>query len=892
MAFVRSLASLGRTDLALAGGKAANLGALLAAGLPVPPGFCITTDAYRRFLADNRLDGTIAAALDGVRLEDAATLDAASERLRDGFQAGRLPVDLREEILAAYRALPGAEVAVRSSATAEDLPELSFAGQQDTFLNVVGDQALLDAVVRCWASLWTARAIGYRARNDVATDELALAVVVQCMVDSEASGVLFTANPLTGRRSEVVIDATFGLGEALVSGQVEPDHYVVELGGRIVEKRLGSKAVVMRTKTQGGTSVSARPAALEQALPDEAIAGLAELGRRAEALFGGPQDVEWASAGGRLSLLQSRPVTSLYPLPMNVAAEPTEVLLSFGVWQGMLDPLTPLGRDLWASAVSGFARAFGYRIEPEAQRALLTAGDRFFVNLTSLWGTRLGRRFIGVFLEGVDPVSRAILAALASARPWPAPRRLGWRALSHLARAAIPVVLAVLGYLLWPTKRRLELGQDIDRELAAVRARYSGAGDLPRLASLIRDTTSALPHRLFHRLFPAVMAGQAPLQVLLRKTAGIPGAKELVLELTRGLEHNVTTEMDLSLWRIAEAVGANPEARAFFRQHPAAELVVAFREGSLPSPARGLVRDFVERYGQRGAGEIDAGRARWGDDPTPLFELLRGYLDIDPSRSPRVVFERGAARAKEAHAELLALCRSTPGHKGAARLAELAVPRLRELGGLRETPKFFVVRLFGEARAALVRLAAPLVAAGRLDRVEDVFFLHLAELEALGRGEPGDWRARIHGRRATFTRELRRRRVPRVMLSDGTAFFDAPAVPGANAAHCLTGSPVSPGVVEGEVRVLREPRGADLAPGEILVCTATDPVWTPLFLTAGGLVMEVGGMMTHGSVVAREYGIPAVVGVEHATTRLRTGQRVRVNGTTGVVELLDDPGRS
>ena len=312
MQFVQPLHTLDKNDLPLAGGKGANLGALIQAGLPEPPGFCITTAAYRAFITDNHLEEDIRRILDATQMSDPVSLESAYTQIQASFRAGQISPILADEIRQGYHVLqnPARAVAVRSSATAEDLPDLSFAGQQDTYLNILGEEALLDAVVRCWASLWTGRAIAYRARNQIIQLDTSLAVVVQQMVQSETSGVLFTANPLTGRRSETVIEATFGLGEALVSGRVEPDRYVVETAsGCILGKEIGAKALVIQGKPAGGTVTLERAAFTQPALPDEQILALARLGQQAAACFGSPQDMEWARAGGQWYLVQSRPIT-------------------------------------------------------------------------------------------------------------------------------------------------------------------------------------------------------------------------------------------------------------------------------------------------------------------------------------------------------------------------------------------------------------------------------------------------------------------------------------------------------------------------------------------------------------------------------------------------------
>src|SRR5574337_385607 len=405
-----------------AGGKGLNLAALAHAGFAgyVPPGFIVTTQAYRAFVDANGIQSRIVSLAANVAPEDPAALEQASVAITALFAQGHVPREIAQAVAAAYTDLAASQsaapVAVRSSATAEDLPGLSFAGQQETYLNVVGDQAVLESVKQCWASLWTARAIGYRARNRIPPDEVALAVVVQQMIASEASGVLFSANPLTGHRGEIVIDASLGLGEAIVSGQVEPDHYVVTAGEwRIATCRLGAKALAIVPRAGGGTERVTPQAAGQPALDDEHILELARLGRRVAEHFGSPQDIEWAWAGGRLYLLQSRPITSLYPLPdVPVPPGAAGVFFGFSSIQGVNDPLTPLGRDALRLLLGGVILDL-FRVRVPLRHALPEAGERLFLNFTQVARHPQLRALMLAGMERADPVARQAMLRLIEA---------------------------------------------------------------------------------------------------------------------------------------------------------------------------------------------------------------------------------------------------------------------------------------------------------------------------------------------------------------------------------------------------------------------------------------------------------------------------------------------
>jgi pyruvate,water dikinase len=653
-----------------------------------------------------------------------------------------------------------------------------------------------------------------------------------------------------------------------------------------LSKSLGAKALHIQGQAGGGTVTVEQDESQRQALPDEQILALARLGEQAASHFGSPQDMEWAWANGQLYVVQSRPITSLYPLPANVAAEPIEVMLSFGVWQGMLDPYTPLGQDMLSYVVSGIALLFGEKIKPEEQHVLLRAGERLFVNLTGLLKTPRGRAVVEIFIAAMDPISSAILSKLSKELYFPAPEPASLRGRLRSVRAFLPVLYGILFNFVSPARGRARLERKIEEELRRAQSNFETAETLSDLVDAIAAVPMRLPGTLLSYLLPGVISGQIPMQVLVRLAEDVPGGSDLSLELTRGLPHNVTTEMDLALWQTAQSIRAEAGAAAYFNETEIPALISAYRSESLPPSIQTALASFMAKYGMRGIAEIDLGRLRWSDDPTHIFQVLKSYLQIDPENSPEAVFLGGAEKARLAQKQLIAAFQQTRGGRVKARVINMMILRLRELGGLRETPKFTVIRLFGHMRTALLNAGQKLVETGVLANARDIFFLHLPELKALAGDETRSWQKLIDERRAVYQRALQRKRIPRILLSDGTAFYDAPTSDRVEDENTLAGSPVSPGSVEGIVHVVLDPHGAQLVPGEILVCPATDPAWTPLFLTAGGLVMEIGGMMTHGSVVAREYGIPAVVGVRQATERLKTGQRVRVDGSSGKITIL------
>ncbi|MET3951453.1 PEP/pyruvate-binding domain-containing protein [Arthrobacter sp. UYEF36] len=874
------------------GGKAANLGELRRAGLPVPAGFCLTTQAYRRTTAPAGLE-VIHAELAATAPDDLPALARLAAAARAQVLATDVPADIAEAVRAAYAALgANAPVAVRSSATAEDLPFASFAGQQDTFLNVVGAEAVLAAVRQCWASLWTDRAVSYRATHGISPSTVTLAVVVQQMVDAAVAGVLFTANPVTGRRHEAVIDASPGLGEAVVSGAVNPDHFVVDSAtGRILERRTGSKGVAIRPLPGGGTErIDQSGSGSQPCLVDAQILALERLGRRAEVHFGAPQDLEWAIDGGGVAwLTQSRPITTLYPLPeLPRSRDGTRVYLCFSLAQGLTRPLTPMGLAGFRLIASSVARAaqFEVPVPHDGPPPYVQAGQRMFVDLTPVVRSALGQAIVPRVFDVMEARSAAVLRRLFADPRFSVTSRSPWRVLRHAgpvaARARVPEALLRAVFRPEAALRRVERFGERFRAALVVPA---GSTPVQRLDHVERILGQEL-FPVVPNILPLPAVGFALLAAagrLLGPGAG-PGALQPVL---RGLPHNVTTEMDLALWQLASAIRADAGSAAVFEGAVFDEtgvpgLVRRYRARELPAVVQSGIANFLGRYGHRAVAEIDLGMPRWSDDPTHILGVLANYLRLkDPGQAPDRLFSK-AARDAESQVERLAAAARERGRLRAA-LVRAALKRTRMFAGLRELPKYHIVEALGAVRGQLRAIGTELAATGSITEADDVFFLDLVEVRE---GLAGRHLHRVaEERREAYAQELGRRHIPRVLLSDGTepeALQAARAEGGS--AGVLTGTPASAGTVTAAARVILEPQGAHLEPGEILVAPSTDPGWTPLFLTAGGLVMEMGGPNSHGAVVAREYGIPAVVGVPEATSRIITGQSVTLDGAAGTVE--------
>lgn len=869
------------------GGKGANLGELTRAGLPVPPGFCITTEAYQQIaeLADL---GTL---LDELASKEGQTRsNEIAAAIRERLLQVPFPQELADAVRAAYLSLEKGRplpVAVRSSATAEDLPFASFAGQQETYLNVVGEDALLDAVRRCWASLWTERAVSYRMNNQVDQRNVSLAVIVQQMIDVEVAGVLFTANPLTGRRRQAVIDAAPGLGEAVVSGATNPDHFVVNTtSGEIVEQRLGDKRVEIRVVPGGGTQRIEREGQSDHAcLTDEQVRELAQLGAKVEAHYQAPQDTEWAiDLSRKLWLTQARPITTLYPLPANVpqSDDVLRVYFSFNVAQGVYQPLTPMGLALFRMIASTLVRLASFP-PPEngaEPRFFAEAGMRLFIDITGALRNPIGRRILSFILPFAEARSFAPIQAVQSD---PRLRVIASRRWSFIRRTIIlmlrlHIAARILQAIFRPAaaRRRVQaLREWLQRQLSL----SPDASSLERLALV----ESFARHRLIHILTsvgPLIPGGVLSFGLAGKLLGDLATADERQTVL-RSLPYNPTTEMDLALWGVAQKIMADQDAVSFMLGHTLEELSARYHQQSLPPVVQNGLAAFLHTYGHRGVAEIDLGLPRWSEDPTHILGALVNYLRLtDDDLAPDVQFARGA---RQADAMVQGLTkRATKRNWLRGRLVHFALKRTRALMGMRELPKFYLVWVLARIREILRPVAEELVSAGRLEQRDDFYLLSFAEARTALSGT--DMRALVRERRAVYEQEMHRRHIPRVLLSDGSEPITTAE---GDTGDALQGTPASAGRVTAKARVILNPVGAQLDPGEILVAPSTDPGWTPLFLTAGGLVMEMGGSMSHGAVVAREYGIPAVVGVTGATEHIQNGQVITVDGSLGKIMLGD-----
>ncbi len=865
--YVLGFEEIDQTQVAVVGGKGAHLGELSRIeGVRVPAGFCVTTHAFQQVMAeapsiDDRLDR-----MSRLKADDRAAIGALSAEIRRTLEGIAIPGDLAAAITRWLARLgEQAACAVRSSATAEDLPTASFAGQQDTYLNVLGPAAILQHVSRCWASLFTERAVTYRLRNGFDHRKAHMAVVVQQMVFPRAAGILFTADPVTSNRRVASVEASFGLGEGLVSGRVNADIYKVR-DGEVVAKAVAAKQLAIHASPAGGTEEQAiEPELQEQpALTDAQIVRIAQLGRRIEAHFGHPQDIEWCLVDDGFQIVQSRPITALFPIP-EAGDRENHVYVSVGHQQMMTDPMKPLGLSVW---------------QLTTPRPMNEAGGRLFVDVTRALGSPTSRAGLLEVLGRSDPLIRDALETILDRGDFiaPLPDEGPVGAPAGDAPAPIETDPAIVAELIGRTQASIAtLKRDIRTKVGSALLDFI-LEDIQELKRILFDPQS---HQVFMSAMEAAWWLNEQLQAWL-------GEKNAADTLTQSVPDNVTSEMGLALLDVADVIRPHPEVVAFLQHVEDESFLDELVKLAGGREARDAIRAWLDKYGMRCVGEIDITRPRWSERPTTLVPMILGNIkNFEPGAGKRR-FEQGRQEAWEKEHELLEGLRALPDGERKAEEAKRRIDRVRTFIGYREYPKYGMVSRYFVYKQALLEEAERLVQAYVLHEKEDIFYLRFEELQDVVRTNQVDDQL-IRERKEAF-RSYQALTPPRVLTSDGEGIAgayrrdDLPA-------GALVGLPVSAGTIEGRARVILGMAEADLEPGDILVTAYTDPSWTPLFVTIKGLVTEVGGVMTHGAVIAREYGLPAVVGVERATRLIQDGQRIRLHGTDGYVEILPEPSK-
>lgn len=840
-----------KTMNAYVGGKGANLGEMTHAGLPVPYGFCLTTRVYDEFAEGLELDGL------------------SGEEARALLQKGSLSASCIQQMKDALKEFPeGTLFSVRSSATAEDLPYASFAGQQDTYLNV-NAAGLEEAVKNCFVSLYTDRAVSYRQQNGI--EKPSMSVVVQQMVRSDASGVMFTVDPVSGRRTRLVIDAVFGLGEAIVSGLVSPDHIVYDRKKRvIVSEEIACKEFAIMPLPCGGTEHKTLHTT-EPVLNKEMIGELAAMGDLLEKHYGAPQDVEWAIQDGKLYLLQTRAITSLYPVP-EVNDGKFHFFYNMGYQQMNTAAMPVMALDCLLGATNlrdedllDYKSVLVYEI-----------GQHLFLDYSMLFWAKPARRIYYKLMPLMDPLVISAIKELLSRNEKLQHPNPALMSLFRKAAKAFP------GYLRSADPKQLsgDAAERMKSRSDAAIAEMEAVKNTPDALRAIFKNVMIF-HTFADTFAPMVFSGILALKRLekMEKDMGCEG--KWTKDLQIGNEGNVVTEMGLHLGDLADYIVADASLQELLESDREDLTELLFTRND---EFGACFREFMELYGFRGAGELDVSQTRWKEDPQPIIaQILAMAKDKEPGSHRKEYDEKNQKALAQGKAMILAVEKQLGKKK--AKKAQKYLDQFRYFYPYREHFKYYWMRNFGAARDQLLSIGSDMVSRGQIEHRDDIMHLHMKEVyHALRSGD--NLKGLVVERKQEFER-ISRLTAPRLLTTEGEVLMGGLSREGLPE-NALVGAGVSAGSVEGIAKVVLDPSKAVVEKGEILVAPFTDPGWTPLFVDAAAVVTEVGGALTHGAVVAREYGIPGVVGVVDATKILKTGQKILVDGTSGFVLPLDD----
>ncbi|AWB44701.1 phosphoenolpyruvate synthase [Paenibacillus sp. CAA11] len=866
---VLGLQEIEKSQLTLVGGKGLNLGRLSKMeGIQVPDGFCVTTTGYKKAVEPNETYHALLNQLSMLKAEDRDQIGEITSEIRQIIMEAELPSDVVKAVTH-YLSQFGEEhaYAVRSSATAEDLPYASFAGQQETYLNIIGLEAILQHISKCWASLFTDRAVIYRMQNGFDHSQVYLSVIVQKMVFPEASGILFTADPMTGSRKRHSIDASFGLGEALVSGLVSADGYKVE-EEKIVDKRIATKPWAIYGRTEGGTETrKIEPEQQKtQTLTDGQILQLARIGRQIEAYFGQPQDIEWCLAHDAFYIVQSRPITTLYPIP-EANDQENHVYVSVGHQQMMTDPIKPLGLSFWLLTTPANMRI---------------AGGRLFVDVAPMLASPASRESI-LKLGQSDPLIKDALLTVLDRGDFIKKLPNDEKEMSFdKSKKGLPPASyqTLIEYDPTIVSDLIKRSQTSIEELKQKIQTKSGPDLFDFILEDIQQLKISITDPQSFGVFMTAMNASAWINENMNKWLGEKNAADT---LSQSVTNNITSEMGLALLDVADVIRPYPEVINYLhhvQNDDFLDELVKFEGGQEIQTA---IYDYLSKYGMRCTGEIDITRTRWSEKPSTLLPIILSNIkNFEPNASQRK-FEQGRQEAMNKEQELLDRLRLLPEGEQKAQETKRMIDLIRNYIGYREYPKYGMVQRYFIYKQALLKEAKRLVQSGLIQDHEDIFYLTFEEFHEAVRSNKLD--DKIISKRKEEYKLYDKLTPPRVITSDGEIImgkYQRENLP----AEALVGLPVSSGVIEGRARVILNMEDANLEDGDILVTSFTDPSWTPLFVSIKGLVTEVGGLMTHGAVIAREYGLPAVVGVENATNLIKDGQRIRVHGTEGYIEIL------
>ena len=866
-----------RHGLEQVGGKALSLITMTRAGMPVPPGFVLTVRFFEPWVA------ALLATPDWAAVQGAGGEGlTASTRALQALCAG-LPfsVEQRAELERALYALREGNgdslYAVRSSSPDEDLDAASFAGGYETTLGVTRET--VEAAIRTsFASSFDKRVFLYKREHNLPTDRPHIAVIVQQLVHATSAGVAFSLNPLNNCYDEAVINANHGLGESVVSGAVTPDVFVVDKVTRqILDTQIGGKEVVVTVNDAGGTSRSSRPNHPQAAITPDEVMAIADLLGRVEGYYQKPVDIEWAIAGEDLHLLQARPITTHLPLAEEMLTAPGQPKRLYAdatlIEQGLQEPLSVLGTDFLRYILKQMSGPMG-GLEPGIDGIAFTAGGRYWMNLShsikmlganaSIAPGAFGDASVKAILDTID---------LEPYLPKKLPRRLS-SAKRKMALTIAPTMLPVLMAYLRPEAFMQKYRGSLPRHLQRFEAISSEHASMHDLAN---DLTELLRFFFMDYGMPMIFAARFAERRMKRLfQPETPAVRDNLVSLGISLPGNKTAEMGEALCELA----SSPEVRCY----ASGEFLAHLEQRDLNAAFLERWNRFVGEFGARCPREIDVATPRPNEQPLLLYEELKNLSLAVAGRDATTSFFDEARSKREAAYDALHELALEKG-KRHARAFEKQYRVWVTLAGYRETPKHYVIKVIDRFRKRVLQVGEGFVTARRLDSPEQIFDLTVEDIDRALTDPTLDLRSLAAERPAFINRVRRSHLAPHMIDSRGKMFY--PPAKKAEAGS-LVGVAISPGIARGRVRVLHSVDEKKLLPGEILVARATDPGWTPLFINAAGIILEVGGPLQHGAIVAREYGIPCVSGLHGATDKLKDGQLVEVDGSNGIVRLLEE----
>ena len=867
-----NLGGIAKEDYPLVGAKAANLSALSAAGFPVPEGFVIPVVIYNKFLEKLELGPKISRILDSLDYDDEGSLESCSRQIREMVLSAQIEFWVGKEFGEQFSAMAQDSLwAVRSSATAEDLPEASFAGQQDTYLNIRKEDIPL-YVKRCWASYYNERAVAYRHNANLDQLTGGIAVIVQRMVDSRVSGIIFTHDPMDQEGKRLVIESSWGLGESIASGIVIPDRFVCDRrSGRLTHKEISRKLKAVYLSHEGKGPVDLDEG--QQTAPSltEAEAHrLAEMGQRLEGFFGAPQDVEWALEGEELYILQSRPITTI--------GHEGEILWTRGYgdeyWSDVTSPLffSILGNYLTEIVNHENARIMGYKDLMDLELLRLHKGHVYF-NAAVLEGIFTYNPRFSRTKELLNYFPEKDQERIANA-----PAKMGKRVMAELRIAVIDtdgmINKTYKAYDKW-AKGFIEVCREFDaRELSKLSD--------PELERAHRDFEKAF-RKHYELIRYGMVTHSIGMNLMVKRwlTDWLDDRNgELYAKLISGLPDNKTIKTNIALAKLTSIARHDQLVLEYLSKLSSAQfLEVTSNDPRFATFKQGLGQ-FLEEYGQR-SHTRELYFPRWGDEPALVIDIVRSL-----STAPELDFERmereKMAERQLTEKEVLARMSSIKGHVYKKPLFKAILNYAQIYLGFRENQRFYLDHILYRQRRLFMEFGRRFQERGWTEDQKDIFFLSQDEIFEVCRQGRADIKGKVQQRRREFERW--NHRLPPKFLRGKVEFDDAPVLMG-NVLK-IGGTGTSPGVAKGLVRVVDSIEHlAEVREDEILVTSNTDPGWTAVFSKIGGLVTETGGILSHGAVVSREYGIPSVTAVKNATKILRTGQRVTLDGNEGIIYL-------